>query len=77
MPDKIGYLTIDDLRARIPRLTERHQGLFAEWERQSSPGLLTPGELQQYRTAIWQAAKGCEEARLVLEKVVARIELGR
>jgi hypothetical protein len=75
MPDKFGYLTIEDLRARIPRLADRAQGLFAEWARQSGPpGLLTPGELQQYRTAIWQAAKGFEEARLVLEKVVARIE---
>jgi hypothetical protein len=77
MPDKFGYLTIEDLRARIPRLFERAQGLFAEWGKQSSPGQLTPGELQQYRTAIWQAGKGFEEARLGLEKVVGRIERGQ
>ena len=75
MPDRFVYLTIQDLRARIPRLAQRHQGLFAEWERQSGPpGPLTPGELQQYRTAIWQPAKGYDEARLVLEKAVARLE---
>jgi hypothetical protein len=38
---------------------------------------LTADELQRYRTAIWQAAKGFEEAQLVLEKVVARMERAR
>ena len=78
MPDKFGYLTLDDLRARIPRLADRAQGLFTEWGKQSGPpGLLTPGEMQQYRTAIWHPPKGFEEAQLVLEKVVGRIERAR
>jgi hypothetical protein len=38
---------------------------------------LTAEELQQYRTAIWEAAKGLEAARIVLERAAGRIARAR
>ena len=65
------------MRARISRLAECEEGVRREWARQANHNLLTPEELQAYRLAIWQAWKGLESARLVMERAVERIERAR
>lgn len=35
MTDSLGYLTLSDIQARIPRLAQLEAGLRKEWEQQA------------------------------------------
>jgi hypothetical protein len=64
-----------DLKARIERLDKLARGFSAEVGRwKGDDGLLLFRERKAYLAAVQNAIAGTDEARVVLEKVVRRIE---
>ncbi len=68
-------LQLHDIKARLPRLRERIDGLAREivlWKQSEGP--LLPLERHQYLEGLHDALAGLDEGLRVLGKVVDRIE---
>jgi hypothetical protein len=68
-------MTLDDFKARVRRLDALSRGLAKEatlWKACNDPLLYT--ERKAYLKAVRNALAGVEEARVVLAKVVRRME---
>lgn len=70
-------MTLEAMKARVRRLDELARGLAKEGQvlRQANDPLLYR-ERQDYLKAVREALAGVEEARVVLARVVQRIEGG-